>query len=130
MKRKTRLGLVSCGVLLLAVYFGAIPRATYWSALAHFYLNKRTYETTAQSMLAAQNEVDRQRICGEKCWLLSSDQVAFHYSHGFLSWDDIIYDPSGKVLTINSWEERRQLNTYFISAEHLTGHWYLGHFGD
>jgi hypothetical protein len=98
--------------------------------LVHSSLNKRTYETTAQRMLAAKNDVDRQRICGEKCWRLSSDQVAFHYIHGFLNWHDIIYDPRGKILAIKSWDERRQLNMYFISAEHLTGDWYLGHFGD
>jgi len=103
--KKRRLGLVICAVLLLSVFCGAIPRAMYWGALVHFYLNKRTYETTAQRMLAAKNDVDRQRICGEKCWLLSSDQVAFHYIHGFLNWHDIIYDPRGKILAIKSWDE-------------------------
>jgi hypothetical protein len=57
-------------------------------------------------MLAARNDVERRKICGEKCWLLSSEQVAFHYSHGFLNWHDIIYDPGNKLLAIKSWDER------------------------
>lgn len=130
MKEKRKLGPVICAALILAVFFIALPRVMYWGALAHLYLHKRTYEATAQSMLAAKDEVDRRRICGEKCRLLyDSDRVAFHYVHGFLNWHDIIYDPSGKLLTIKSWE-RKQYDTYFISAEHLTGDWYLGHFGD
>lgn len=56
--------------------------------------------------------------------------VAFHYVHGFLNWHDIIYDPSGQVVAIKSWDERKRFDTYFIRAEHLTGDWYLGHFGD
>jgi len=102
----------------------------YWGALAHLYLHKRTYEDTAQRILAARDDAARRRICGENCWLLSSDQVAFHYVHGFLNWHDIIYDPRGKVLSVRSWDEKKQLNTYFISAEPLTSDWYLGHFGD
>jgi hypothetical protein len=116
--------------LLLAMSFIALRRVAYWGALAHLYLYKRTYENTAQRMLAAQDDVDRRKICGENCWLVSSDQVAFHYVHGFLNWQDIIYDPSGKVLALRSWDEKRQFNTYFINAEHLTGDWYLGQFGD
>jgi len=82
-------------------------------------------------MLAAKNEADRQRICGEKCWLLyHRERVAFHYVHGFLNWHDLIYDPSGKLLTLKSWDEKKRFDTYFVSAEHLTGDWYLGHFGD
>lgn len=88
----------------------------YWGALAHLYLYKQTYETRAQRMLAAQDDVARQKICGEECWVLSSEQVAFH--------------PCGKVLAISSWNEKKRFDTYFISAEHLTGDWYLGHFGD
>jgi len=104
----------------------------YWGALAHLYLNKAKYERTAQRMLAAQNDVERRNVCGEKCWLVSADRgrVAFHYVHGFLNWHDIIYDPSGRVVAIKSWDERKQFDTYFISAEHLTGDWYLSYFAD
>lgn len=129
-KERRKLWPVVCTGLLLAVAFIVLPRAMYWGALAHLYLYKQTYETRAQRMLAAQDEVARRRICGEECWILSSDQVAFHYVHGFLNWHDIIYDPHGKVLAISSWDQKKQFNTYFISAEHLTGDWYLGHFGD
>lgn len=131
-KEKQRLWPVLAAVLILAVFFFALPRVMYWGALAHLSLHKRSYETTAQRMLAARNDAERQTICGEQCRLLSSDDglVAFHYVHGFLNWHDIIYDPGGKVLAVRSRDEKKQLNMYFIGAEHLTGNWYLGHFTD
>ena len=99
-KERRKLGPVVCAALILAVFFIALPRVMYWGALAHLHLHKRTYEATAQSMLAAKDDADRQRICGENCWLLyDGDRAAFHYVHGFLNWHDIIYDPSGKLLT-------------------------------
>lgn len=130
-KERRKLGPVVCAALILAVFFIALPRVMYWGALAHLYLHKQSYETTAQRMLAANDDAERQRICGEKCWLLyDHDRVAFHYVHGFLDWHHIIYDPSGKLLTLKSWDERKRFDTYFAGAEHLTGAWYLGHFGD
>ncbi len=131
-KEKKRLWPSVGGGLIVAVFFFAIPRVMYWGALVHLYLHQRTYETTAKRMLAARNDAERRTICGEQCWLMSSDRgpVAFHYVHGFLNWHDIIYDPSGKVLAITSWDERKRFDTYFISADQLTCDWYLGHFGD
>lgn len=116
--------------LILAITFVALPRVMYWGALAHVYLYGQAYETRAKRMLAAQDEVAQRRICGEECWALSADQVGFHYVHGFLNWHDIIYDPTGKVLALSSWDEKKRFDMYFISAEHLTGDWYLGHFAD
>ena len=83
-------------------------------------------------MLAARDERERQRVCGERCWLLSDNpgRVAFHYVHGFLNWQDIVYDPSGEIIAINTWDNRKKVNTYFIGAQRLTGDWYLAHFGD
>ena len=132
-KEKKRLWPAVGGALIVAVFFFAIPRVMYWGALVHLYLHKRTYETTAQRMLAARNDAERQTICGEQCWLISSDRgpVAFHYVHGFLNWHDLIYDPGGKILaTMSSDDERKRFDTYFISADQLTCDWYLGHFGD
>lgn len=127
-KERRKLGPVLCAALISAVVFVVLPRAMYWGALVHLFLNKRSYETTAQAVLVAKDE----SICREECWLLSSDSdgVAFHYVHGFLNWHDIIYDPSGKILSMRSRDEKKRFNLYFISAEHLTGDWYLGHFGD
>jgi len=128
-KERRKLWPVLSAALLLAIFFIALPRVMYWGALAHLNLYKQTYETRAKRMLAA-DETARRRICGEECWVVSSDQVAFHYVHGFLNWHDIVYDPSGKVLALCSWDEKKRFNLYFITAEHLTGDWYLGHFGD
>jgi hypothetical protein len=131
-KEKRKLWPFVCICVIVAVSYFALRQVMYWGALTHLYLNKRSYEIQAQKMLVAQNEAEQRSICGEKCWLLSSDhgRVAFHYVHGFLNWHDIIYDPSGKVAAIKTWDERKRFDTYFISAEHLTGDWYLGHFGD
>jgi hypothetical protein len=129
-KERRKLWPVGAAALILAIVFIALPRIMYWGALAHVYVHQRAYQTTAQRMIAAKDDAERKNICGEECWLLDRDRVAFHYVHGFLNWHDIIYDPSGKVLALKSWDERKQFDMYFISAEHLTGDWYLGHFGD
>ena len=127
---RRKIGPVGCAAALLVVSFIALPRVMYWGAWAHLYLHKQTYETTAQRMLAAQDEMAQRRICGDECWVLASNQVAFHYVHGFLNWHDLIYDPRGKVVAMRSWDEKKRFDIYFISAEHLMGDWYLGHFGD
>jgi hypothetical protein len=119
-------------LLILAVSYFSLRHVTYWGARAHLYLNQNRYKSLALKMVAAGDEIERRSICQEECWIVSHDYgaVAFHYVHGFLNWDDIIYDPSGKIVALKTWDERKQFNTYFISAEHLTGDWYLGYFGD
>ena len=130
-KEQKKLSPAFAATLIIAVFFFVLPRIIYWGALAHLYLHKRSYETTAQRMLAARSDAERRTICGEQCWLVSADgPVAFHYVHGFLDWYDIIYDPAGSVLAISSWDERKRFDMYFISADQLTCDWYLGHFGD
>jgi hypothetical protein len=118
--------------LIICIAYIAAAKMVTWGALTHLYLNKATYQTTATRMLEARDESERNQICGEDCWLLSSDpnSVAFHYVHGFLNWHDIVYDPSGTVADIKTWDERKRLDTYFIRAEHLMGDWYICHFGD
>jgi hypothetical protein len=131
-KSRRRVWPVLCFVLIIAVSYFALRQVTYWGALAHLYLNRRSYETTAARMLAARDEAERQRVCGERCWLLSDNpgRVAFHYVHSFLNWQDIVYDPSGEITAINTWDDRKKFNTYFIGAKRLTGDWYLAQFGD
>ena len=121
---------IVCICLTVALSYVSLWHATYWGALTHLYLNRRNYERQAEKMLAARTDAERRSICGEKCWVLSSESaVGFHYVHGFLNWHDIVYDPTGKI-AVKNWDERKRLDIYFISAEHLTGDWYLGHFGD
>jgi hypothetical protein len=130
-ERRKLLPMISIALIICVAYIAASKMVT-WGALAHLYLHKATYQATADRMLEARDDAERKGVCREECWLLSSDpgRVAFHYVHGFLNWHDIVYDPGGTLDGIKTWDERRRLNTYFISAEHLTGHWYLCHFGD
>ena len=72
-KSRKRFWPVLCFVLIIAVSYFALRQVTYWGALAHLYLNRRSYETTAARMLAARDEAERQRVCGERCWLLSDN---------------------------------------------------------
>jgi hypothetical protein len=118
--------------LIIGIAYIAVVKMITWGALAHLYLHKAHYQTTAKRMLEAQGDSERKRICGEECWLLSSDpnRVAFHYVHGFLNWHDIVYDPSGGVAAAKTYDEKKRLDLYFINAEHLTGDWYICHFGD
>jgi hypothetical protein len=131
-KEKRKIWPAVCFGLILVISYLAFRQVMYWGALAHLYLNKSSYQTTAQRMLAAKDDDERRIICGEDCWVLSANEgrVAFHYVHGFLNWHDLIYDPSGKVAAARTRDDQQQVGTYFISAEHLTGEWYLGHFGD
>lgn len=131
-KEKRKLSPALSFVLVLAISYFALRQLTYCGALVHLYLNKSSYETTAARMLAARDQAERLRVCGDRCWLLSDHpgRVAFHYVHGFLNWQDIVYDPSGEIVALKTWDERKQLNTYFIDAKHLAGDWYLAHFGD
>ena len=131
-REKRKLVPLLCFALILMVSYIALRQIMYWGALAHLFMNKARFEGTAQRMLAAENDLERQNICGDKCRLISSDRgrVAFHYVHGFLNWHDLIYDPTRRVGAMKSWDERKQFDTYFISAEHLTGDWYLAYFAD
>lgn len=51
---------VLCFVLIIAVTYFALRQVTYWGALAHLSLNRRSYEATAARMLAARDEAERQ----------------------------------------------------------------------
>lgn len=122
---------LSIVLVVVTVYVG-LAHLLRFGALANFYLHRRYYETTARSMTIARTDAERKQICGDDCWLMSTDpsRVAFHYVDGFLNWDDIVYDPSGGVIAPMTVDDRFRMNTYFRSAEHLTGDWYLCHFSD
>jgi hypothetical protein len=122
---------LTIGLVVFTVY-AALAHLTHFGALANFYLHRRYYEATARSMVVARTDSERKQICGDDCWMMTTDpsRVAFHYVDGFLNWDDIVYDPSGGVVAPMTYDERYRMNFYFRSAEHLTGDWYLCHFSD
>jgi hypothetical protein len=130
-ERNKPLPLVSIA-LIIGIAYIAVFKMIDWGARAHLYLNKAHYEAMAKKIVEAEDDSERKRICGEECWLLSSDpnRIAFHYVHGFLNWHDIVYDPSGGVVGAKTFDEKKRLNLYFIDAEHLAGDWYICHFGD
>ena len=130
-KDKTRLWPVVSIALIALVSYLAVTRLPRWGAFANLYLNNRRYEAIKNSVIAAGID-QREQLCGDDCWIMNNDppRVAFHYVHGFLNWNDIVYDPSGAVVRTKDYDERKRLNVYFIDAEHLTGDWYLCHFGD
>jgi hypothetical protein len=80
------------GALIVAVFFFVLLRVMYWGALVHICLHKRTYDTIAQRMLAAQDDAERRTICGEQCWQVSSDHgpIAFRVIG---IWDTSAIDP-------------------------------------
>ena len=121
---------VSMALILLVSYF-AFAHVMSFGALANFYLNKEHYETTAKAMISAGDDTERDKICGDKCRMMSTNppRVAFYYVHGFLNWHNIVYDPSGTVINKRADEWLRN-DVYFTGAEHLAGDWYLCHFRD
>jgi len=131
-KDKRRLWPALSIVLVVVTVYVGLAHLLHFGALANFYLHRRYYETTARSMVIARTDSERKQLCGNDCWLMSTDpsRVAFHYVDGFLNWDDIVYDPSGGVIAPMTVDDRFRMNTYFRSAEHLTGDWYLCHFSD
>ena len=105
-----------------------------WGARAHFYLNKSKYQAIVGKVLTEKDEKEREKICadgGEDCWILSSSptRISFHYHHAFLNCYDFVFDPTGAV-NQKDITKLHELNVYLFVAEHSTGDWYLGHFGD
>jgi hypothetical protein len=120
--------------VIIIVFFAAVAKGFSWGARAHFYLNKSKYQSIVAKVLTVQDEKEREKICGdggEDCWILSSSptRISFHYHHAFLNWYDFVYDPTGAV-NQKDISKPHELNVYLFGAEHLTGDWYLGHFGD
>jgi hypothetical protein len=130
-KDKKRVWPVVSIALIALVSYLALTQLMRWGAFANLYLNRRHYEATKNSVIAADTD-QRDQLCGDECWVMSSDppRIAFHFIHGFLNWHDIVYDPSGAVVRTKDYDARKRLNVYFGDAQHLTGDWYLCHFGD
>jgi len=118
-------------LLVIVTCVGGLGSIYRWGAQIHLLTNGPRYEQIVDRIRSTADDKEREKICGEDCFVLSSDplRVSFHYSHFFLSWTDIIYDPSGTI-TDDDIDKRHRLNVYFISAERIRGDWYLGHFGD
>ena len=118
-------------LLIATTAWLALTRAFDWGARAHFWLNRGAYEEKLSKVLAAGNGAEVERLCGDECWVMDGDakRVAFHYVHGFLNWQDVVYDPAGAVAE-RGYTKRKQVNSYLVGAQHLSGDWYLVHFGD
>jgi len=116
--------------LTILISAGIVFEGISWGATGNFHLNRRHYEATVNRIRTA-SPAERETACGEECFILSSDplRVAFHYSHSYLNWTDIVYDPTGEIST-SDWSKRKKLDMYLVGATHLDGGWYLGHFGD
>jgi len=101
-------------------------------ARAHLLTNGSRYQRIIEQIDATTDDDERTRICGDTCSVFSTDprRISFHYGAFFLSWTNLVYDPSGSMANIKDIESRHRLSIYFISAEHLTGDWYLAHFSD
>jgi hypothetical protein len=130
-KDKKRIWPAVCVVLVVLVTYVALRQIMFLGARANLYLHHQHYETIANRVLSVHTDSEQKQICGDECWVMASNrQVAFHYIHGFLNWHDIVYDPSGTIMTPTNKDQRLQIDTYFGYAEHLTGNWYLCHFAD
>jgi hypothetical protein len=109
----------------------ALTKSFDWGARVHFRVNRGAYEEKLSKVLSLSSKAEVEKLCGDECWVMDGDakRVAFHYVHGFLNWHDFVYDPTGAV-TERDYVKRKQVDTYLVEAEHLTGNWYLVYFGD
>jgi hypothetical protein len=119
--------------ILLVIVVGAPGLATIYKTGGQFHLltNGSRYERIIDRIKSTDDAQERERICGDDCFVLSSDplRVSFHYSHFYLSWTDLVYDQSHTIADLNI-SECHRLSSYLFSAERLSGDWYFGHFGD
>jgi hypothetical protein len=130
-KDKDKVSSLLAILLVVIVTWLAISKGFDWGARVHFHLYRSTYEAKVAKVLSVNDRAEREKICGEECWIMSSDsnRVAFHYVHGFLNWQDIVYDPTGAVMA-QDWDTKKRLDNYLRGAEHLSGNWYVVYFGD
>ncbi|MFN2598411.1 MAG: hypothetical protein ABR563_14620 [Pyrinomonadaceae bacterium] len=126
---KDKLSAILAILLVVAVTWLALTKSVSWGARIHFLINRGTYEAKLARILSGKDDEERRKLCGQDCFILSGHQVSFHYVHGFLNWHDIVYDPTGAVMD-RDYDKRQQINSYLVGAEHLSGDWYLGYFGD
>lgn len=127
-----RQGLFAVALLLpVLISFITFTGGITLGAKIHLYVNRGRYETAVARVLAARDGAEKEGACRGDCWIMSAadDRIAFHYAHGFLNWHDIVYDPRRGMEAKGS-DQKRRINSYFISAEQITGNWYVGHFGD
>lgn len=116
-------------VVILGVGWLGLQYGLDTAAWVHFRFRRGHYEQKVAALAATADPDERKRICGEECFEMANHRVSFHYVHGFLSWYDIVYDPTGEIME-QDWMKKKQIDTYFISAKPLAPNWYLGHFGD
>lgn len=116
---------IGLAVLLLGSFM--VGRVGTW---LHLQLYRQQYEAVVQQLLVAPDDARRKAICGQACWFRSAPtwQVGFHYSHFFIGWSEIVYDPAGEIS--RTLDPPRRWPNLLIRAEHLSGPWYLADYGD
>jgi hypothetical protein len=125
-----RLPLLAALLITLTTWL-ANTRAVDWGARLHFLLNRGQYEAKVSEVLAAGGAAEKEQACGGRCWLMSGEnnRIAFHYAHGFLNWQDIVYDPTGAIMA-QDWDAKKRIDMFLRRATHLSGDWYLVYFSD
>lgn len=125
-KRQSAVALVLVLIIGAAWFAGGLK----FGARLHLLVNRTRYEAAIARLSLVSSE-ERGELCGDDCFVLSDEplRVGFHFCHCFLSWPDIVYDPTGAI-TDPDIGKLHQLNTYLFGGERLTGDWYLGRFGD
>jgi hypothetical protein len=114
--------------LVVIIWLLAWQHGFVFGARLHLFVNERRYAKTIDELSRAESQEERDRICEEKCFYSEGRIVVFHYCHCFLSWPDLVYDPTGKLDAPRS--ELQKINGYLYGSRRLSKNWYIGYFGD
>jgi hypothetical protein len=119
--------------LLLVTFIGAVylTNGFTWGTQLHLRANQNRYEAIIAKLSQARSREEREKICNDDCLILSDQPlcVSFQYCHCLLTWQNIVYDPTGAV---NDTDIARlhKLSVFLFGTKRLTGDWYIGYFGD
>lgn len=126
-KRSPTIGLLL--VTLIGVVY--LTNGFIWGTQLHLRMNQSRYEAIIAKLSQARSREEREKICSDDCLLLSDQplRVSFHYCHCLLTWQNIVYDPTGAVNDTDI-SRLHKLSVFLFGTKRLTGDWYIGYFGD